>query len=206
MSADQHNEAVSRLIKEMVRSVGADRARLNVLAESLLVGVGMFNYPNDPRRQALIIQEISDGAQDRARRVGGEGGGMTPPTSEEVEAAKAQPFERYHSLASWIERLANTQTALSLGDWMIFIGALNHALTTAERGGEKHLADVARLQSALAEALTALKAVGSMDGEDHKRLCQGREYACSCGFDAERDALISQAQATFKRLSPGEAA
>jgi hypothetical protein len=72
MSADRHNEAASQLIKEMVRSVGADRAKLNILAESLLVGVGMFNYPSDPRRQALIIQEISDGAQDRVQQVGGE--------------------------------------------------------------------------------------------------------------------------------------
>jgi len=72
--ADAHNEAASRLIKEMVRSVGAEKSALNVLAESLLLGVGMFNYPNDPRRQALIIQEIADGAQDRARAVTEQGG------------------------------------------------------------------------------------------------------------------------------------
>lgn len=61
-----HNEAASRLIKEMARSVGHDKSALNVLAESLLLGVGMLNYPNDPRRQALVIQEIADAAQDRA--------------------------------------------------------------------------------------------------------------------------------------------
>lgn len=25
---------------------------------------------------------------------------------------------------------------------------------------------------------------------DHERGCQGREYTCTCGYDAERDALI----------------
>jgi len=64
-----HNEAASRLIKEMVKSVGADTTRLNILAESLLVGVGMVNYPGDPRKQALVIQAIADGAQDRAKAV-----------------------------------------------------------------------------------------------------------------------------------------
>lgn len=58
-------------------------------------------------------------------------------------------------------------------------------------------------QSALAEAMGALKAVGSLDGEDHKRLCQGREYACSCGFDTERDALISRASDVHSRLLEG---
>lgn len=65
-----HNSAASRLIRHMVQMVGADRARLNVLTESLLLGVGTLNYPNDPRRQALIIQEIDDAAQDRAQASG----------------------------------------------------------------------------------------------------------------------------------------
>ncbi len=73
-------------------------------------------------------------------------------------------------------------------------------------GAKPIIEHVTTLQSALAEALGALELVASLDGEDHARRCEGREYACSCGFDAERDALISQAQATFKRLSPGEAA
>ena len=25
---------------------------------------------------------------------------------------------------------------------------------------------------------------------DHERGCQGREYTCTCGYDADRDALI----------------
>lgn len=70
-----HNEAASRLIKEMVRSVGHDTSRLNTLAESLLLGVGMFNFPHDPRKQALIIQAIADGAQDRAQAVRPSDGG-----------------------------------------------------------------------------------------------------------------------------------
>lgn len=69
--SDAHNETARRLIKEMVRGVGHDKAALNVLAESLMLGVGMLNYPDDPRRQALIIQEIADGAQDRAKAIRG---------------------------------------------------------------------------------------------------------------------------------------
>ena len=44
-----------------------------------------------------------------------------------------QPFERHQALASWIERLANSQTGLSLGEWMVFLGALNDALLDASR-------------------------------------------------------------------------
>ena len=51
-----------------------------------------------------------------------------------------QPFEHHEALASWIERLANSQTGLSLGEWMVFLGALNAALLDAARtegrGGE----------------------------------------------------------------------
>lgn len=47
-----------------------------------------------------------------------------------------QPFERYPALASWIERLANTDIGMSLGDWMVFVGALNNAILTAEGRAE----------------------------------------------------------------------
>ena len=46
---------------------------------------------------------------------------------------KQQPFEQYPALASWIERMGNTGSSLSLGDWMVFIGALNEALIIAAR-------------------------------------------------------------------------
>lgn len=78
MAADRsriHNETAPRLIREMARIAGDDKVALNILAESLLVGVGMLNYPGDARRQALIIQEIADGAQDRARAIGQHQGG-----------------------------------------------------------------------------------------------------------------------------------
>jgi len=42
------------------------------------------------------------------------------------------------------------------------------------------------------------------DPGDHKRLCQGREYLCSCGWDAEVEALLNEAAATITRLE-GEA-
>lgn len=65
-----HNANAGRLVGEMWRLAGENIAELNVFAESLLLGVAMLNFPNDPRRQALIIQEISDAAQDRATAVG----------------------------------------------------------------------------------------------------------------------------------------
>jgi len=65
-----HNDNVERILREIWRLVGQSPPNLNVFVESLLVGAGMLNFPGDPRRQALIIQEISDAAQDRAKAVG----------------------------------------------------------------------------------------------------------------------------------------
>lgn len=62
-----HNENAGRLAAEMWDLAGRKVEHLNVFAESLLLAVGMLNFPDDPRRQALIIQEISDAAQDRAK-------------------------------------------------------------------------------------------------------------------------------------------
>lgn len=63
-----HNEAVGRLIQELWRLSGETPSHLNVMLESLLLGAAMLNFPGDPRRQALIIQEIADAAQDRVSR------------------------------------------------------------------------------------------------------------------------------------------
>lgn len=65
-----HNDAVGPLLAELWKIAERQPSRLNVLAESLLLGVAMLNTPRDPRRQALLIQAISDGAQDRAKAVG----------------------------------------------------------------------------------------------------------------------------------------
>ncbi len=62
-----HNENAGRLAAEMWDLAGRKVEHLNVFAESLLLAVGLLNFPDDPRRQALIIQEISDAAQDRAK-------------------------------------------------------------------------------------------------------------------------------------------
>jgi len=35
---------------------------------------------------------------------------------------------------------------------------------------------------------------------DHERGCEGRNYRCSCGFDAEWGPLLSEAAATITRL------
>lgn len=53
----------------------------------------------------------------------------------------AQPFERHPVLASWIERLANSQTGLSLGEWMIFLGSLNAALDAARQDSSAERAE-----------------------------------------------------------------
>ena len=36
--------------------------------------------------------------------------------------------------------------------------------------------------------------------EDHERLCQGREYTCSCGYDDRRDPLMTEAADEITRL------
>lgn len=36
--------------------------------------------------------------------------------------------------------------------------------------------------------------------DDHARLCQGREYSCSCGYDERKDALIWEAANELGRL------
>lgn len=35
---------------------------------------------------------------------------------------------------------------------------------------------------------------------DHARLCEGREYTCTCGYDKERDELISALVAAAQQL------
>ena len=62
---ERHNALVARLIREMFDGVDRDKSALNVVAESLLLGVGMLNFPADPRKQSLMIQEIANGAIDR---------------------------------------------------------------------------------------------------------------------------------------------
>jgi len=64
-----HNQTVKRIIREIVLAADGRRIELAIIAESLLLGVGMFSYPSDARRQALFIQEIADGAADRAKVV-----------------------------------------------------------------------------------------------------------------------------------------
>jgi hypothetical protein len=35
---------------------------------------------------------------------------------------------------------------------------------------------------------------------DHERLCQGREYTCTCGYDAERDNLQAELLECLKAM------
>lgn len=71
-----------------------------------------------------------------------------------------QPFEQYPALASWIERMGNTGSSLSLGDWMVFIGALNSALITAARRPD-HIVGADDMVGG--PALPDREAVGEMD-------------------------------------------
>lgn len=36
---------------------------------------------------------------------------------------------------------------------------------------------------------------------DHERGCQGREYTCTCGYDADRDALIKKLVKALERIA-----
>jgi hypothetical protein len=40
----------------------------------------------------------------------------------------------------------------------------------------------------------------SYASDDHERLCQGREYSCTCGYDEKRDPLLAEAAAEIERL------
>jgi len=37
---------------------------------------------------------------------------------------------------------------------------------------------------------------------DHARLCEGREYTCSCGYDKERDDLQNELLKALKAMLP----
>jgi len=62
------------------------------------------------------------------------------PSAPQDELKSQDAFERFPALASWIERLANASMDLSLGDWMVFIGALNAALQSSEAAHAQALA------------------------------------------------------------------
>lgn len=66
---DIHNEHAGRLVREMHDLARGNLTHLNILAESLLLGVAMLNHPGDARRQALLLQDIADGAADRVKAV-----------------------------------------------------------------------------------------------------------------------------------------
>lgn len=45
-----------------------------------------------------------------------------------------------------------------------------------------------------------------ISSDDHERLCQGREYSCTCGYDERKDAALAEAAATIERLTAEVAA
>lgn len=46
----------------------------------------------------------------------------------------------------------------------------------------------------------AAKLLELISSDDHERLCQGREYSCSCGYDERKDAALREAAAAIERL------
>lgn len=43
--------------------------------------------------------------------------------------------------------------------------------------------------------------VDYVDNDDHERLCQGREYSCTCGYDDKRDPLLREAAQALTRIA-----
>ena len=58
-------------------------------------------------------------------------------TETEEAVARVEEFERHPALASWIERMGNSAMGLSLGEWMIFLGALNRAFAAEREARER---------------------------------------------------------------------
>lgn len=67
--ADKHNAMTTRILREMWQAADGQVSHVSVMAESLLLGAAMLWFPGDPRRQAQMIQEIADAAQERAKVV-----------------------------------------------------------------------------------------------------------------------------------------
>lgn len=87
-----------------------------------------------------------------------------PESSQNLLQARIkEPFERHPALASWIERLGNTQMELPLGDWMVFIGALNLALSASEARAQKAEGELERMREALMETVAEIRL--ATDGE-----------------------------------------
>jgi hypothetical protein len=61
--------------------------------------------------------------------------------------------------------------------------------------GQECLMSQANSSLAGVDIITALRA-----NEDHLRGCQGREYACDCGYDDRQDGLRLLAAAEIERL------
>lgn len=60
-----------------------------------------------------------------------------------------QEFEHHPALASWIERIANAPLDLPLGDWMIFVGAINQAIASERLSRQRTEAENETLRLAI---------------------------------------------------------
>jgi hypothetical protein len=136
-----------------------------------------------------------------------------PSPTQETWTIDKQAFERYPALASWIERMANTGTSLSLGEWMIFLGALNHALTTAERqpSPTQAVADAPRqpglspaLIQFLHERAEVLRAHAFTAGQNNYRYTSTAEAEASLEEAAEIDRLIADPVRSDQPRSAGD--
>lgn len=58
--------------------------------------------------------------------------------------------------------------------------------------------EIVNTEAAMSDIVERLRSYAS---DDHERLCQGREYSCTCGYDEKRDPLLAEAAAKIERLN-----
>ena len=63
-----HNTHAPFIMTEIVNLCGRDTGLINLMVQSLLLGAGTFSFPHDHRRQAMMIQYITNGAIDRVAK------------------------------------------------------------------------------------------------------------------------------------------
>lgn len=63
--AEKHNAHVPRIFREIVEICDKEPSTICIFVESLLYAAGYLRFPRDPRKAAVMIQEMADAAIDR---------------------------------------------------------------------------------------------------------------------------------------------
>lgn len=164
---------VNRPSPEVGESALVERLRVMAGADGRITCMAEYNGGAVASSQSIAAALCADAADE-----------ITNLQAELAEARK-QPFERYPALASWIERLANTSMNLSLGDWMVFVGALNMTIE--------------RIEAELGEARKERdEAASARDGHYELSRHWNREYhryrKARTQAEAQRDAALAVAE------------